>query len=313
MDELDLNNVRAFHEVSQALSFSKAAEILGITQPAVSMRVQALEEQLGVSLFERGPRGARLTPNGESFAPVADSLLRLAAQAVESARPSLADLQGCLRIACCSAAGKYLLPELVAAFLRQYPEVDVQIRTVSRPQLLDGLLRDDVDIGVTSVPIEGGDLEHSPFFTDHLSLIVPAAHPWARRGQVQAPELLGERFICREPESACRRVVQAGLQPLGVEMMDLLIVMEVGSAEALAMAVERGIGIAFVSKLAAQPRVSLGRLVMVEVEGAQLTNPVTWVQSPTHAASPELKAFQQVVHQPALESLIQSLAEGHLL
>lgn len=313
MGELDLTNVRAFHETARSLSFSEAARILGLSQPAVSMRIQALETQLGASLFERGPQGTSLTSAGRAFAPVAEQLLRLAAQAQESVRADRRDLRGQLVIGCSSTAGKYVLPELVASYVRQYPNVDVSIPVCSRAEMVRGLLSGEYNIGVTSLRPDKAELKYSPFFTDHLSLVVPAAHPWAQGGPVPPQDLAGQRLICREPESACREIVQRGLAPHGVEMSDLLIVMEVGSAEALAMAVERGIGMAFVSILAGLPRVALGRLALVEVEGVKLTNPIEWACSPTRAASPELSALLEIASKPSQQSLIQSLAGGQLV
>lgn len=313
MDELDLNNVRAFLETARQLSFSEAARVLGLSQPAVSMRVKALEDQLEACLFERGPSGTRLTASGESFVAVADQLLRFAARAQESLRTEKRDLTGRLTLACSSSAGKYPLPELVASYLRQFPEVDVLISVVSREEMESSLRKHAVDLGVTSSRSESNGFEYSPFFVDHLSLIVPSSHPWARRREIPAEELIGERFICREPESSCRRVVRAGLQPLGVDLSDLLIVMEVGSAEALAMAVERGIGLAFVSTLAAQPRARLGRLAMVDIARAKLTNQIEWVRPATHPASPELSAFLEMALDPDQQTIIQSLVDSQLL
>lgn len=307
---LDLQAVRAFRETARTLSFSQAAEVLQVSQPAISMKIQGLEKHLGVSLFDRGPGGTSLTRHGETFLPLADRLLRMAAAAEESVQASYSEISGRLTVGCSSTAGKYVLPELVAGFLRSFPEVDVKIHVLPRNDMLEGVVNGSIDLGVTSLRSSNHDVAYSPLFTDHLSLIVPSNHPWARDGTVQATALVGERFICREPESACREIVNSALRPTGVSLSDLQIVMEVGSAEALALAVERGIGFAFVSILAALPRVNLGRLAFIEIEEVRLVNCIELATCPTRPASPAAGSFLTYVQRPRNRTLLDSLAEG---
>jgi DNA-binding transcriptional LysR family regulator len=124
---------------------------------------------------------------------------------------------------------------------------------------------------------------------------------------------LDEQFICREPTSACRVTVREGLARLGVDVDDLQIEMEIGTPEALAMAVEYGIGISFVSLLAAMPRLTLGRLAIVDVEGLDLRNPIEFVHNGSHAALPVQMEFMKFVNQAQNRPFIDMLAEGQMV
>jgi DNA-binding transcriptional LysR family regulator len=125
--------------------------------------------------------------------------------------------------------------------------------------------------------------------------------------------LLSERFVCREADSACRKAVSEELERLGMSIEQLNAVMEVGNSEALAMAVEHGIGVSFLSLLAAMPRLALGRLAIVKVEGMDLRVPVEFVHSGTRAASPVQIKFLEFVNHPQNRPLVEMLAEGRVV
>jgi DNA-binding transcriptional LysR family regulator len=310
MDILDIQSLRIFIEAARTLNFTEAGRLLGLSQPAVSMQIRSLEEHLQVQLFERNPHGLLLTRAGQALVPKAEQIVNLVVSTEQSIRVPDGELAGDLAIGCCSTAGQYLLPHVVAQFRRRYPRVNVTIPIVSRDALMERITSGEYDVGMTSLRVTGFDVDYHHFVTDHLSLIAPASHPWARRESIQPHELCGEPFICRVPDSACRQIVSAGLERLGLLVSELEIVMEVGSAEALAMAVEHGIGLSFLSILAAVPRISLGRLATVQVEGLDLRNPVEIVTPRNRAPSPVAASFVEFINQPQVRAQMQALAEG---
>ncbi|HEC22355.1 MAG TPA: LysR family transcriptional regulator [Chloroflexi bacterium] len=312
MSGLEIHTLRVFLEAAKTQSFSEAARSLKLSQPAVSMQIRALEDYLQVELFERSPQGICLTRAGQALVPMAQQIIDMVISAEERIRASTSEVVGELVIGCSATAGKYVLPHLVARFRRLYPDVHVTIPVVSRRTMMEGILSGEYDLGVTSMREPDYDVNYSDFLTDQLVLIAPVSHPWAHRDTISAREMLSEQFICREPESACRATVSAGLARLGIDMDQLQIVMQVGSAEALAMAVEHGIGVSFVSLLAALPRVALGRLAIIQVKRLVLRNPVELVTSRTRAATPAQAKFVEFVNQPQSRSLIQMLSEGHM-
>lgn len=310
---LDIYALRVFLEAAKTENFTKAGRVLDLTQPAVSMQIRSLENYLDVELFTRDGRHVRLTKAGQALVPMAEQLMRMTLNVEESIRASDGKVEGSLAVGCSAATGKYILPQLAARFQHLYPDVRVFIPMVRRVEAMEGVISGQFDLGVTSVRLPGYDVGYSEFFTDRLVLIAPAAHRWARRVSVTAQELLGERFICREPTSACRAVVKEGLARLDVDVGQLQMVMEIGSPEALAMAVEHGIGLAFVSLLAAMPRLALGRLTVVNVEGLDLRIPVEFIQTDAQPASPVQVKFLEFVNQPQTRPLIEMLAEGRMV
>ncbi|GAB4570323.1 MAG: LysR family transcriptional regulator [Anaerolineae bacterium] len=313
MEILETHSLRVFLEAARTLNFTEAGRALNISQPAVSQQIRALEEHLGVELFERGRKGLRLTRAGEALVPRAQQILWLVVSTEESVRVAKDEIAGDVAIGCSSTAGKYILPPVIARFKQQHPNVNISLTIDTPHAMMEGVVNGKYDLGVTSLRYPEYQVNYSPLVEDQLTLIVPATHPWARRNRVSAKEMLGERFICREPESACRRVVSSGMAALGVDIRDLDTVMEIGSAEALAMAVEHGLGVSFVSKLAALPRVALGRLAIVEIEGLELRNTVELVCSPLRPASAASVKFQEYITSPQMRSQMQLLADGSAL
>jgi DNA-binding transcriptional LysR family regulator len=310
---LDIHALQVFLEAAKTENFTKAGQVLNLSQPAVSMQIRSLESYLQVELFERNGRNIQLTKSGQALAPMAEQIVQMAFGIEESIRASQGKVVGNLVIGCSSASARYILPHLVARFQRLYPDVRVSIPVISRTEMVDRVIGGEYDLGVSSMRAGDHEVSYTEFFTDHLALIAPTSHSWTRRGSVEAHELLDERFICREPDSACRAAVTEGLGQLGVDINQMHMVMEIGNPEALAMAVEHGIGVSFVSLLAAMPRLGLGRLAIVNVEGLDLRHPVELVQSTSRPASPVQIKFLEFVKHPQNRPLIDMLSKGRMI
>lgn len=310
---LDIHALRVFLEAAKTENFTEAGRSLNLTQPAVSMQIRSLENYLQIELFERDGRNIRLTKEGQALVPMAQQIVQMAINTEESIRASNGRVVGNLTIGCSTASGKYILPHLVARFQRLYPDVHVSIPVVGRERVLDGVTSGEYDLGVVSQREPGADVTYTPFFRDKLVLIAPVTHHWARRGSIRPEELMTERFICREPGASCRLITRRELAKLGVDTEQFDIVMEVGNPEALAMAVEHGIGVSFVSLLAANPRLMLGRLAIVEVEGLDLCNDIEMVCACARPASTVQSHFLEFVAQPQNHLMINMLAEGRMV
>jgi len=163
---------------------------------------------------------------------------------------------------------------LIAAFRRQYPQVRINVQVTSRKSVMEKLLGGDVALGISSKKIPHRDLEYQQFFRDDVILIVPAGHPWDRDMPIQVEEILAEPIILREEAAGTRDVFMTALDRRGFSPDMLNVVMELGNAEAIEMAVEQGIGVAFISKLAAARGLELGYIAQVEVEGMVLTRDI---------------------------------------
>lgn len=268
---LNLDSLRVFLTVAEHGSFSEAGRRLHLTQPAISQSVQGLEKQLGIQLFTRQGRAVQLTEAGQVLVPMARELLTLT-QRVEQTMLSLhGEVVGEMVVGCSTASGKYLLPGLIARFRHEYPQARINVLVTSRDSVIHKLLSGEAALGVSSKMIEHYDLEYQDFFQDDVILVVPANHRWAHYRKIYPDDLLDEPIILREEASGTREVLRDGLLQCDISPDMLNVAMVLGNAEAIGMAVEEGLGVAFISRLAAARGIELGRLVEVQIEGMKLT------------------------------------------
>jgi DNA-binding transcriptional LysR family regulator len=267
---MNLPELRVFITAAEELNFSRAAARLHLSQSAVSQNIQSIEKAYNVELFLRHGRSVQLSEVGQTILPVAREVMN-AMRLLEDALINVkGEVAGELTIGCSTTSGKYILPNLLAAFRREYPLVRCRVAIGSRNMIAEKLLNQTMAMGVMSRRIEHRDLEYMPLLEDRVILIVPVDHPWADYGRALPADLLDQPFIRREDSSGTREVVNNALKEKGV-MPDMLnIVLELGNAEAIEMAVEEGIGIAFVSELVAARGLSLGKVKQVEIEGLNI-------------------------------------------
>jgi DNA-binding transcriptional LysR family regulator len=305
---LNLSEMQVFTVAAETENFSKAARQLHLSQPAVSQQIRSLEQYLSVQLFSRSGRGVTLTEAGEVLLPMARELLDLSWRIEEMMGSLKGQVVGHLVIGCTTTAGKYMLPLVVAAFSQHHPNVRVTIEMCNCASIVDPLLAREVDLGISSTKIVHKDMECQPFFTDHVVLVVPADHPFAQRSSVQPIELLEQPFILREEGSSTCQMVQEGLAGHSISLDQLHVVMAVGNAEAIEMAVEHGVGIAFISRLAARHGLELGRLVEVPVEGLCLERPLYVVRNSRCAKTTAQSRFWDVVreHREKIEQTLDA-------
>jgi len=268
---LNLESLNVFLAIADHGSFSEAGRKINKSQPAISQIILGLERQLGTQLFIRQGRTLQLTEPGQVFVPMARELIS-SCQRIEQTMLSLQDeVIGELTIGCSTASGKYVLPGLIANFRKKFPKVRVNILVNSRDSIIKKLSTGEIVFGASSKQIQHPDLEYQDFFEDLVTLIVPAGHRWAQFRRVLPDDLLDEPMIIREEAAGTREVLIEGLRQHDISPDMLNIAMVLGNTEAIEIAVEEGLGIAFVSRLAAARGLELGRVVEVEVEGMNLT------------------------------------------
>ena len=294
---LNLSEMQVFTVAAETENFSEAARRLQISQPAVSQQIRSLENYLDVELFLRSGRGVALTDAGEVLLPLARELLDLSRRIEETMGSLEGQVAGHLVIGCTTTAGKYMLPLAAAAFSQHHPNVQVTIEMCNCASIVNPLLAREVHLAISSTKIVHRDMECQPFFTDHVVLVVPADHPFAHRSSVPPAELLDQPFILREEGSSTCRMVQEGLAGQGLGLALLQVVMVVGNAEAIEMAVEHGLGIAFISSLVTRHGLELGRLVEVPVEGLSLERPLYVVRNSRCAKTPAQIRFWDFVRE----------------
>ena len=284
---VELSSLRVFLVAAEERNFSRAAERLHMTQSAVSQNIQSLEKAYKIELFNRLGRTVELSEAGQTILPMVREVL-LAARLLEDGLQEVNhQIGGELLIGCSTSAGKYLLPTLLAEFRHEYPAVHPRVKIISRDGVMERLINRTIPIGIASRQIEHREIESVPLFDDRIILIVHPSHPWAEFGRAFPSDLLDQPFISREDTSGTCETVMEGLKPQNITIDNFNVVMELGNTEAIEMAVEHGVGIAFVSEMVAARGLALGCIKKVEVEGLDLRRRIFMAR---HIGSPFTRA-----------------------
>ncbi len=258
-----------FRAVARHASFSRAAEELFLTQPAVTQQIKALEEQLGSPLFQRGGGRVSLTPGGAALLPFAEQIKQLSDQALAAVATACGQTAGELSVGASQTIAQYLLPTLIASFLQTNPKVRITARSGNTDQMLAALVSGDLQMAMLEGPAHHPDVHIQPFMEDRMVLVVSSNHEWA--GQtITLDQLRTQPWVTREFGSGSRRIVEQALTEAGLKTKDLHVAMEFDSTEGLLTAVEAGLGVAFVSRWAVRSRLALGTLKLARVAGLKL-------------------------------------------
>ncbi|GAB4503884.1 MAG: selenium metabolism-associated LysR family transcriptional regulator [Anaerolineales bacterium] len=274
MPNIEISQLKVFLAAAEEESFSAAARRLHMSQSAVSQNIQNLEKTYGVELFIRRGRSVELSEAGETILPTAREVINAARLLEDNLQNVNNEVGGELIIGCSTSAGKYLMPTLLSSFQRRYPAVLPRVKIMGRDSVVERLLNETIPMGIASKRLDHRDLECVPLFEDRVILIVPPDHPWAKYGRALPSDLLDQPFITREESSGTCEVVMEGLKANSITLDSLNVIMELGNAEAIEMAVENGMGIAFVSEMVAARGLALGRIKKVNVEGLDLQRTV---------------------------------------
>ncbi|CEP65991.1 Transcription regulator HTH, LysR [Moorella glycerini] len=257
-----------FKAVAEQKSFSRAARVLHLTQPAISLHIQSLEEYFGTRLLDRNNRQVTLTEAGRVLYKYALELSKL----YDEAKKALADVSGKVKghlvVGATLTIGEYFLPRFTGQFKQQYPEVEITLQVANTQEIIRRVLAGELDLSVIEGQVEHPNLIQEDLFQDELVLIVPPGHPWASRGEIQPGELKEEPLILREEGSGTRQVAEAGLRQAGLEPSSLKVIMELGSTQAIKEAVEAGLGVAIISRLAIKKESRHNLLREVRLQGA---------------------------------------------
>ena len=262
---MTINQLEVFCAVAARRSFSLAAKAVNLSQPAVSLQVQSLEEHYGTRLFDRSVNSISLTPMGEILYQHARNILSIWEQADREIRDHIGSMEGEVMVGASTTVGQYVLPRVIGNFQRKFPLAVVRLQVNNTAEIIRLLTENILDLGLLEASVDNKKLACDALTTDRIVLIIGTEHPWAGREYVVAAELRGEPLILREPGSGTRRVVERALRDANLRMEDFGRVMELGSTEAIKTAVESGLGIAFVSQWAVRKELQLGSLKVIPV------------------------------------------------
>jgi len=268
-----LENFRlvVFRAVAEQLSFRKAAEELYLTQPAVSLQIKALEEDLGVQLFDRTGSHIALTEAGNTLLSYARQVHTLLSEAEREVASLSGEHAGRLALGASTTIAQYVLPRLLGEFRREHPRVHATMISGNTEHVVSAVIQQQIALGFIEGPAHSRDVKTEPFLVDELVLIVPAAHEWAERGSIGCTEIASTPLLMRERGSGSRKVVEMALERQHIKRSSLQIVMELDSTEAIKSAVEAGLGAGFVSRWAIAKDLRLGSAFkIVAIDGLRI-------------------------------------------
>ena len=292
--------LRVFRAVAEEMSFRKAAEVLHLSQPAVSQQIRALEEEAGARLFDRAGgdgRGSQiaLTEAGRvllGFAVKAAATMVEAQQALAALNDKVA---GPLRLGASTTVAQYVLPRVLGAFLRQYPQVKLSLVSGNTERIVEAVAAEKIALGIIEGPAMRREVKTERMLKDEMVLIVSPNHAWAARkgGAIAAAELAKAPLLLRERGSGSRRVVERALKRVGLPLRSLAVAMELDSTEAIISGVEAELGVGFVSQWAVQKVLRLGTVRVVAVEGVEILRDFSFVRLAGAEVTGAAAAFQR--------------------
>lgn len=260
------HKLKVFCTVAETKSFSKTSEIIHLTQPAVSLQIQALEEKYETKLFDRSSSKVNLTPAGEVLYKYAKDILALYASAEKVISEMTGLVKGSITIGAGSTIGNYLLPSVITDFRKAHPKIKVHLLIGNMQKVIELLNSGNINIGFVEGDVKRHKMFSEKLVSDELLVIVPSYHQWAQRKEISATELIGEPFIFREAGSSTRQTIEKFLSRHGITTQDMKVSMVLGSTEAIKDAVENGLGISIISQWAARKENKYGTLHLINLK-----------------------------------------------
>jgi len=261
--------LRVFLAVAKTCSFTKAAQSLNISQPAVTHQIRNLEEMFKAKLFLRQRNKITLTKAGEILYRYADEIGRLYRQAKNEMTALTGNVCGDIPFGVGSLLGIYLLPLIMGGFKKKYPNVNIYMQVGNSREIVQSLLDGIIELAIVSEPVPERGFVSIPFYPENLTLIVPPNHPWCHEKEINPEWIFDEDFLIREPGSGTRETYTKTLQQL-YPNKHLKIAMVLGSTEAIKRGVIGKMGISIVSPLACHIEVKQGLLRKIDLKGVKI-------------------------------------------
>lgn len=295
---LDAHQLNVFITAAKTLNFTAAARQLHMTQPSVSQHIQSLEHHFGAQLFVRTGRQLHLTDAGKTLLPMAQEMVSMSHHIEETVESLKGEVHGHLMVGCSTTVGKYVLPFLLAEFMRVNPKVEASCYVTPRHVAVKMLCENEVHLALASSQEFCREVSYREFISDPIILIVPLNHPWARREEIEPDELLEADFIFREKGSGTREMTEQGLEGLGIKIDDLHTVLTLGNSEAITFSVQEGIGVGFVSQMIVS-RLVPNTVAKVNVRGLNMLQNIYIGSHMSRPATAAQKAFWEFVTDPS--------------
>jgi DNA-binding transcriptional LysR family regulator len=294
---MDTRQLETFVAVVERRSFSQAAERLGVTQPAVSLQIQALEKRLGTKLLDRSGRRVEPTEAGMRLYRGAQRLLALEEQVVaEVAEEATADLEGQFEIGASTGPGGIVLSQLLCEFGALHPSLHIVLWVYDTQTIVDRVAGRELELGVVGAARRHRGVVFEPFLRDEVVLACPPGHPFAGR-TVTLDDVRGAGLIMMQEGAGVRSMIEDELHERGLRLRDLDVRLELGLQESVASAVCAGYGVTFISRTSIEAELAAGTLAEARVEGLDLRREIQLVRAAGRAETRASRAFVEFVRE----------------
>ncbi|MFH0727591.1 MAG: selenium metabolism-associated LysR family transcriptional regulator [Pseudomonadota bacterium] len=299
---MDLWQLHVFCKVVEHSSFSMAANIVHLSQPTVSSHIKDLEDHLGCRLLDRLPKKVVPTKAGELLYTFACRLLALRDEAESALSTFQGTIKGELLIGGSTIPGVYILPKVMGAFSKTYPDVKICLEMGDTEKIIEATLMGRLELGVVGAKSDDHRIMQEPLLEDDLQLVVPADHRWAQKKSILLSQLKKEPFITREPGSGTLKSIQLRLAKKGCRIEDFKITAQMGSTEAIRQAIKNNIGVSILSRLAVSDDIETGRLATLEIQGVSFKRHFYLIRARHRTPSPAGRVFIDFLLSRKLES-----------
>ncbi|WNQ14223.1 selenium metabolism-associated LysR family transcriptional regulator [Paenibacillus aurantius] len=268
---LNFHQLHIFFTVAEKGSFSSAAQALHMTQPAVTMQIQSLEDHFGTKMFLRSTKKIELTEAGRTLLPYAKRSMDLMIETEREMSRYTHMLEGRLQLGASLTVGEYILPRLLGPFNKEFPHISVSMKVINTTQIVEEILSHQLNFGLVEAPVSHPDFHVEAVLNDELKLILPAGHELLKKEAITIDDALQYPFILREQGSGTRSVMQEEFQRQGYDASTMKIVMELGSTGAIKSAVEAHLGLSILSQSSIKHEAALSLLHARSIEGIRFT------------------------------------------
>ena len=258
--------LQVFHAVARLLSFTKAAEVLHMTQPAVTFQIRQLEEQFDTRLFDRAHNRVSLTEAGHVAFEYAETIFEKYSELENAIREITGNISGSLTLGASTTISEYMLPALLGDFNAKNPDVLLRLRVSNTEGIVSMVENNVIDLGVVEGPVTNKNLLVEVCRKDDLVVVVPPDHELADLKSVSVEKMLEYPFICREEGSGTREVIAEHLKDQGVSKHALKSCLELGSPEAIKGAIQAGMGVSVLSSVSLAKELKLGVLKTIPLD-----------------------------------------------
>lgn len=281
---MNINRLKVFIKVAELKSFTKAAEELYMTQPAVSKNIKIIENFYGVSLFKRVGNQIELTEAGNTLLRYANDIIEISEKAKEALDKTVEDN---IVLGAGSTVGVYILPQILEKFIRVYPNIHFTLEISNAKQVIKKFMEGSLDVGIVGALVQKTNLTYFPFFSEQLQLIVSKHHPWAQKEYISVSELKKQPFFLREKGSGQRFLVEEILyKQAGIELENIT---ELPNNEAILKLVESGLGVSIISENVIARDLYLDRIRTVKIKNIKLKHDMYVLYNENNTSKPYRK------------------------